>query len=55
MHVPRRPRRTTVLGSLGLLVGLVGGWVAGLLRAPRALPAGAARPPAGGAHGTDPT
>jgi len=34
---PSRPRpRTTLASAAAVLVGVVGGWVAGLLRAPRA-------------------
>ncbi len=34
--MPERPSKRVVSGlSLGLLLGMVGGWVAGLLRAPR--------------------
>jgi gas vesicle protein len=34
--VPERPSGRAVGGlSLGLLLGVIGGWVAGLLRAPR--------------------
>ena len=34
--MPERPSKRVVGGlSLGLLLGVLGGWVAGLLRAPR--------------------